>query len=126
MSTRFQVEVSKALNALVPLAPLADVLVIRQIAHKRHLRHLPADIGTWLAVTTHIRHNHTDYDVLLDDGYDSDSARHFVLDDMNDVLRSWGGTRTIDANDVTDSEPTTRRRPTISDDDDEAPSDEPE
>ena len=87
---------SKALNALVPLAPLADVLVIKEIAHKRHLRHLPAPIGAWLAVTTHVRHNHTDYDALLDEGYDSDSARHFVLDDMNAVLRHWQSSRFID------------------------------
>ncbi len=96
MSTKFQTEMSKALNALVPLAPLADVLVIKEIAHKRHLRHLPAPIGAWLAVTTHVRHNHTDYDALLDEGYDSDSARHFVLDDMNAVLRDWQSSRFID------------------------------
>ena len=96
MSTKFQTQMSKSLKELVPLAPLADVLVIKEIAHRRHLRHLPAPIGAWLAVTTHIRHNHTDYDALLDEGYDSDSARHFVLDDMNAVLRSWQSSRLID------------------------------
>ena len=97
MSTRFQVEMSKALNALVPHAPLSEVIAIKDIARKRHLRHLPANISAWLAVTTHVRHNHTDYDELLNEGYDSDSARHFVLDAMNDVLRIWGSTRLIDA-----------------------------
>jgi len=96
MSTKFQREMSKALKELVPLAPLADALVIKDIAHKRHLRHLPAPIGAWLAVTTHVRHNHTEYDALLNDGYDSDSARHFVLEDINDVLRSWQASRLIE------------------------------
>ena len=98
MATRFQTEISKALERLVPMAPLNEINAIKDIVRKKHLRHLPADIGAWLAVTTHIRHNLTDYDALLDDGYDSDSARHFVLDDMNDVLRSWQSTRFIDPN----------------------------
>lgn len=96
MSTRFKTEISKSLNALIPHAPLADVITIKKIAHKRHLRHLPSHIAAWLAVTTHIRHNLTDYDSMLDDGYDSDSARHFVLDNMNEILRVWGATRLLD------------------------------
>lgn len=124
MSTRFQVEMSKALHALVPNAPLSDVLVIKDIAHKRHLRHLPANISAWLAVTTHVRHNHTDYDELLDEGYDSDSARHFVLDDMNGVLRSWGSTRLLDGDEEEDVDIMRRHKADagqIDDEDDDEP-----
>lgn len=97
MNTRFKTKLSEALEQLVPMVPLDDALVIKDIARKKHLRHLPVNIGAWLAVTTHIRHNHTDYDALLDEGYDSDSARHFVLEDMNEVLRSWQSTRLLDS-----------------------------
>ncbi|MDZ7823683.1 MAG: DUF2293 domain-containing protein [Ahrensia sp.] len=96
MTTKFQQEIRKALNQLVPMVPLEDAEAIKDIARRRHLRHLPASIGAWLAVTTHIRHNHTDYDDLLDEGYDSDSARFFVLEAMNDVLRDWQSTKLLD------------------------------
>ncbi|CAA2159146.1 hypothetical protein MBRA_04368 [Methylobacterium brachiatum] len=39
---------------------------------------------------TYARHVFTDYDELLGEGYDRDSARHFVLDDLNAALIAWG------------------------------------
>ena len=41
------------------------------------------------------RHRFTEYDRLLDEGYDVDSARFFVLEDMNDRLAEWGSPRRI-------------------------------
>ena len=92
-------EMMKALRVLVPAASLADFTAIMEIAERGHLRHLPPTITTWQAVTTHIRHNHTDYDRLLTEGYDSTSARHFVLDTMNEILQAWGATRQINDED---------------------------
>ena len=43
-----------------------------------------------LALVSYARHVFTDYDELLADGYDRDSARHFVLDDLNAALAAWG------------------------------------
>ena len=43
-----------------------------------------------------MRHEHTDYDDLLAEGYDAESARHFVLDDMNEVLTGWGATKLVE------------------------------
>ena len=37
----------------------------------------------------------TDYDTLLADGYDQDSARFFVAAEMDDVLARWGATRRV-------------------------------
>ena len=42
-----------------------------------------------------MRHSLTDYDVLLDEGYDPDSARFFVLDDINAALSAWGVRRAV-------------------------------
>ena len=52
-------------------------------------------MAAWLSLTAYIRHRLTDYDELLDDGYDAESARFFVLDDMNGVLEEWGSPRRV-------------------------------
>lgn len=52
--------------------------------------------AAWLSMVAYVRHVLTDYDALLDDGYDVDSARHFVAEEMDEVLRGWGSRRKID------------------------------
>lgn len=90
-------EVARALTALLPLAPYADTEPIREMALARKMRELPPTIAVWIAAVTHIRHVHTPYDELLGEGYDRDSARHFVVDDINRVLTSWRATRLLEA-----------------------------
>ena len=34
-------------------------------------------------------------DVLLEDGYDRDAARFFVVDDINAVLSDWGSHKRV-------------------------------
>ncbi len=51
--------------------------------------------GAWLSLVAYIRHRFTDYDSLLEDGYDQDSARYFVLDEINAVLEEWGSPRRV-------------------------------
>ncbi|RFC65212.1 DUF2293 domain-containing protein [Fulvimarina endophytica] len=96
MTTRRQRLVAEALTALVPRAPFLDAETIRDAAKARHMRGLRPDAAVWLAAIAHIRHQHTDYDALMDDGYDKDAARFFVVDDTNRVLDSWGATRLLD------------------------------
>ena len=68
------------------------------------LRHASAERGAWLSLVAFVRHRMTDYDVLLADGYDQDSARHFVRDAINQVLQDWGVRRRIaDDHDPTDA-----------------------
>jgi len=57
------------------------------------------ETAAWLSITAYIRHRLTDYDELLDDGYDAESARFFVLDDMNAVLEQWGSPRRVSGED---------------------------
>lgn len=97
--------IKKALRALVPGISMADFQAIEEIAASGHLRHLPPTIIAWQALTTHVRHNHTDYDTLLADGYDRESARYFVVDEMNAVLERWGCLRRVEADDVNDVAP---------------------
>ncbi|TGQ42625.1 DUF2293 domain-containing protein [Mesorhizobium sp. M00.F.Ca.ET.216.01.1.1] len=91
--------IAKALTALLPLAPFADMEKIRAEAGRAHLHNLPPTIAVWLAIIAHIRHAHTDYEKLLADGYDRDSARFFVIEQTNIVLTRWRATRFLDADD---------------------------
>ena len=84
---------------MLPKVTLDDFQQIETIAQRGHLRHLPPTIVAWQAITTHIRHNHTEYDKLLAEGYDAESARHFVLEAMNEKLDEWGCLRRIDEED---------------------------
>ena len=93
--TRRQKDIARHLRALAPMMPMADFNAVMEGAVAGHLRHLPPSIAVWQALTSHVRHAHTDYDALLDEGYDRDAARHFVVDDMNDQLAVWGASRTV-------------------------------
>ena len=90
---------AKALTVLLPQAPYADIEAIRDIASARKMRELPPSIAVWIATVTHVRHVHTEYDALLAEGYDRDAARHFVVNEINDVLTVWRATRLLDADD---------------------------
>lgn len=97
--TKRQKEMRKALRSLAPRMPMADAEAILEAALAGHLRHLPPSIALWQATTSRIRHAHTDYDALLDEGYDRDAARFFVLDHMNQVLEDWGSAKRLDPDD---------------------------
>lgn len=91
--------IDKALTLLIPMAPYSDAEQIRQDAGARHMKTLPPSIAVWLATVAHIRHQHTDYEKLLAEGYDRASARFFVLDAVNAVLTGWRATRLLDPDD---------------------------
>ena len=88
-TTPRQKAIHKALSDLIPLAPYADFAPIAEAARSKHMSSLAPRDGAFLATVAHIRHMHTDYDALRDDGYDHDSARFFVADDIDDKLREW-------------------------------------
>ena len=97
--TERQRAVARAVTALIPLAPFADAEPIREAALARDMRELPPSIAVWLATIAHVRHRHTEYDRLLDEGYDRESARHFVVAAINATLTRWRATRLLDEND---------------------------
>jgi hypothetical protein len=103
VATERQKAIARALTLTIPGAPFLDAEAIREAARARHLRQLGPKTALWLAAVAHIRHVHTDYDALLDEGYGRDAARFFVLDAINEVLDRWGATRLLDPN-ATDEE----------------------
>ena len=61
----------------------------------RGLRGADPERAAWLSLVAYIRHVMTDYDELLREGYDADSARFFVRDAIDEILEGWGATRRL-------------------------------
>jgi hypothetical protein len=96
--TKRQIALRKALRAAIPRVPFGDAEAIFSAALTGvKLRGLPPTVAIWLATVSHVRHVHTDYDALLAEGYDRDSARHVVAPDMDAVLLDWGARRSVEA-----------------------------
>jgi len=100
MVAKHQQSIERTIAALLPAAPFADAQAILQIALSSKFSKLPSTIGVWLATVSYIRHSYTQYDEMLDDGYDRESARFFVLNEINDILTAWHAKRllTVDEN----------------------------
>jgi hypothetical protein len=98
MSRRELIE--SALRVLAPRIPRHEFdAVVDHALGSRGLHTASPEAATWLSMTAYIRHRFTDYDSLLDDGYDVDSARFFVLDEINEVLENWGSPRRVEGED---------------------------
>lgn len=93
--TKRQKAIRGALRALAPGIPLSDAEAVLALAERRHMKTLPPATALWLALGSHVRHSHTDYDRLLGEGYERDAARFFVADDTDDVLTGWGCQRSV-------------------------------
>jgi hypothetical protein len=52
-----------------------------------------------LSLVSYVRHALTEYDELLRQGYDQDSARFFVAAEMGAILHDWGVRRRLTSED---------------------------
>lgn len=87
----------RALRVLAPKIPRHEFeAVVDHALRSPGLRNASPEAGIWLSLVAYIRHTFTEYDSLLDDGYDQESARHFVLDDMNEILERWASPRRVE------------------------------
>jgi len=87
---------TEALARLAPRLPDFEAeAVLDRALRSPGLRGAVPETAAWLALTAFTRHTFTEYDDLLDEGYDHDSARHFVLEDMNARLAEWGCRRRV-------------------------------
>lgn len=83
--------VAAALARLAPRLPTFEAgAVLDRALASPGLRGAAPETAARLALVAFARHALTDYDDLLAEGYDRDSARHFVLDDLNAALEAWG------------------------------------
>lgn len=93
-------EIETALRRLAPDIPSHEFGAVTDHAlDSAGLRAASPENAAWLSLVAYVRHTFTDYDELLEQGYDRDSARFFVADEIREVLTGWGAKRTLSKED---------------------------
>ena len=94
MSKRTVIE--EALRRLAPRMPAHEFgAVVDHALDSRGLRSATPETAAWLSLVAYVRHALTEYDDLLTQGYDQDSARFFVAEEIERVLAEWGARRKL-------------------------------
>jgi hypothetical protein len=94
MATRTDIET--ALRRLAPRMPRHEFgAVVDHALDSRGLRAATPEAAAWLSLVAYVRHSLTEYDDLLTQGYDQDSARFFVAEEIERVLAKWGVRRRL-------------------------------
>ena len=98
MAKRGDIEI--ALRRLAPRIPAHEfAAVVDHAVDSPGLKPASPETAAWLSLVAYVRHVFTDYDELLVQDYDQDSARHFVADETAAVLNDWGVRRRLSADD---------------------------
>ena len=98
MAKRGDIEI--ALRRLAPGIPAHEFgAVVDHAVDSPGLKPASPETAAWLSLVAYVRHVFTDYDDLLIQDYDQDSARHFVADEIAAVLNDWGVRRRLSADD---------------------------
>ncbi len=85
-----------ALRQLAPRIPKHEFgAVVDHALDSPGLQNAAPETAAWLSLVAYVRHVFTDYDALLAEGYDADSARFFVVDEIDGVLQEWGVRRRV-------------------------------
>lgn len=89
--------IAAALARLFPRLPERDARnILDQALASKGLKTASPEAAAWLSAASYARHTHTEYDRLLADGYDVESARHFTLEALNEALAEWGSRKRIE------------------------------
>jgi hypothetical protein len=92
-------EIEAALRRLAPKIPAHEfAAVVDHAMDSPGLRPASAEAAAWLSLVAYVRHVFTDYDALLTEGYDRDSARFFVAAEIDGILSGWGVKRRLGPN----------------------------
>jgi hypothetical protein len=85
--------------ALLRLAPAISsherMAILDHAVDSRGLSVAAPETAAWLSLVAYVRPTFTDYDELLAEGYDHDSARHFVAARADEILQAWGVRRRL-------------------------------
>lgn len=88
--------IAAALRHLAPRLPAHEfVAVVDHAMDSPGLSVASPENAAWLSLVAYARHTMTDYDALLAEGYDRDSARHFVAGELEELLAGWGVRRKL-------------------------------
>ena len=90
--------IEAALRRLAPKIPPHEFgAIVDHALDSKGLRNASPESAAWLSLVAYVRHVFTDYDDMLTQGYDQESARHFLLAEMEAILKDWGARRSIAA-----------------------------
>jgi hypothetical protein len=93
-------DIESALRRLAPRIPAHEfAATVDHALISKGLGRAAADTAAWLSLVAYVRHALTEYDELLAQGYDQESARHFVAAEIDGILESWGVRRRVGAQD---------------------------
>jgi hypothetical protein len=93
-------DIENALRRLAPKIPAHEfAAVIDHAMDSPGLRHAAPEEAAWLSLVAYVRHVFTDYDALLEEDYDEESARFFVAAEMESTLAQWGVRRRLNPRD---------------------------
>jgi hypothetical protein len=96
MTSHRQQALLRAVKTLAPGIPPKDAAaVVEHALASPGLKRGSPEAAAWLSLLAYVRHNFTDYDDLLAEGYGQEAARHFSLEAMNEVLGQWGCRRRV-------------------------------
>jgi hypothetical protein len=94
VSTR--AEIARALRVLAPRIPAHEFeAVLDHALNSPGLKNASPETAAWLSLVAYARHVFTDYDELLQENYDPESARFFVAAELAEILREWGVRRPL-------------------------------
>jgi hypothetical protein len=83
--------IEAVLRRLAPKIPPHEFgAVVDHALDSKGLQHAAPETAAWLSLVAYVRHVFSDYDDLLAQGYDQESARHFVAEEMAGKLKQWG------------------------------------
>lgn len=95
-----RLDIESALRHLAPHIPAHEFgAIVDHAVDTQGLKAASPETAAWLSLVAYVRHVLTEYDALLAQGYDRDSARFFVADEMAPVLKKWGARRSLKADD---------------------------
>ena len=93
-------EIQSALRILAPRIPSHEFgAVVDHALDSQGLRTASPEAAAWLSLVAYVRHTFTDYDELLNQDYDRESARFFVASEIEGILSEWGVRRRLTADD---------------------------
>jgi hypothetical protein len=89
-------DIEAAVRRLAPKIPRHELgAVVDHAMDSAGLKTAAPESAAWLSLVAYVRHVFTDYDALMDQGYDQDSARFFVAEEIDAVLEGWGVSRKV-------------------------------
>jgi hypothetical protein len=89
-------DIELALRRLAPRIPPHELgAVVDHAMDSPGLKSAAPESAAWLSLVAYVRHVFTEYDELLRQGYDADSARFFVVGEIDQVLGRWGARRRL-------------------------------